>query len=179
MNFWKDKFIVTLTGFDNEEATINGIKLIANVIDKKIKSKGKKPDLVNLLPKENLQNTKVKYLKGILALFNQYNFGAENIFRISEGVIGTYDDHQLFIFKYANDKESKNYFENVKDKIKTNTKFTNFASGLNNISFKDEKGNYLSIQPFQNFIVILLSDNQSENEKRFDVVKNHIVSISE
>jgi len=178
MNFWKGNYLVILTGFDENEVTINGIKTIAKVIDKKIKRKGKKPQLVNLIPNKNLQITQPKYLKGILALFNQYNFNTKDIFRISEAVIGTYEDHQLFIFQYKNEKESLKFFENVSNKMKTNSDFSNFISKDGLISMKDQKGKYLSIKPFQNYILVFISDDQSSEEK-FDLVQKHIKKISE
>jgi hypothetical protein len=178
MNFWKGNYLVILTGFDENDATINGIKAIAKVIDKKIKIKGKKPDLVKYLPKQNLQATHIKYLKGVLALFNQYSFGTGNIFNVSEAVIGPYNDYQLFIFKYSNEKECLNIFKNAKDKLQANQDFSNFSISKETISMKDQKDKFLSIKPFQKFILILLSDKQIDSASKYNFIQKHITQIS-
>jgi hypothetical protein len=178
MNFWKDDFVITLTGFDEDKTTINGIKTIAEVIGKKIKTKGRRPHLVNLLPNKDMQVARPKYLKGILALFNQYNFSSKDIFGISEAVLGTYKDHQLYIFQYENEKESLQFFENVSNKMQTNPDFLNVISKDGFVSMQDKKGNHLSIKPFLNYILVFISDKKSSIE-RFDFVQKHIKKLSE
>lgn len=179
MNFWKGNYLIILTGFDENEATINGIKTIAKVIDQKIKIKGNKPDLVNYLPKQNLQTTHVKYLKGVLALFNQYSFGTGNIFNVSEAVIGPYNDHQLFIFKYNNEKDCNKFFEDAKDKLQADQDFSNFSFSKETISMTDQKDKFITIKPFQKYILILLSDKQINASNKYNLIQKHIIKISE
>ncbi len=54
LNFWKGNFVVTLTGFDEDEETAKGLEKIARGVDTKIKSRGREPAFVSLLPEKDL-----------------------------------------------------------------------------------------------------------------------------
>ncbi|MCK4819630.1 hypothetical protein KA005_27945, partial [bacterium] len=66
MNLWKGSFLVTLTGFDEDEETVRGLQEIARAVEAKIKIKGKKPLLVPMLPEKDLVKPSIKYFKGNL-----------------------------------------------------------------------------------------------------------------
>lgn len=123
LNFWKGNFLITITGFDSEPETIDGLITIAKAVNSKIKSTGELPLLAQLLPAENLNKSSIKYLKGNLALFNSYDFGTGGIFGLKEGVIGDYDKYKIFIFKYDNKNESEKWFKNATNHFKSNAKF--------------------------------------------------------
>lgn len=156
LNFWKSTFLVTLTGFDAEEETRQGLIAIARVIDRKIESMGEKPALLKLLPEENLKESSIKYLKGNLALFNHYEFAPENIFGLKEGVIAGYEGYKLFIFKYESSQEAKKWYKHGTNQLKISPRFKDFTSRKDACCVTDPKGQHLYLQPHQHYILITL-----------------------
>ncbi len=176
LNSWKGKYLITLTGFDSEKETTDGLVTLAGLINTKIKKNGSKPELIQLLPKENLPDLQVKYLKGNLALFNNYQFDTENIFGLREGVIGNYNDFQLLIFKYEDAQESINWYNNALNKIKENKYFEDLLSSEVSFSVLDRNEKFLTVQPFQNYILITLGLNNSRAEYFVENIRQKITS---
>lgn len=93
LNFWKGRHHVTLTGFDEEEDTREGLKILAREVDvglgtglgAGLKASGgaaagsdaAPPLLVQSLPAEGMQPDSAKYLAGRLGLANSTPFLAE------------------------------------------------------------------------------------------------------
>jgi len=92
LNFWKGRFLVTLTGFDEAPDTINGLTAVAGIVDSKIRDSGEAPSLVGVLPREGLRPGSVKYLKGLLGLNNIYPFYTARGLAFGEAVRGVYEN---------------------------------------------------------------------------------------
>ena len=163
LNLWKGRFLVTLTGFDSEQGTINGLMTIARAIDAKIKSNGSKPSLVNLLPEKDLIKSGIKYLKGNLALFNNYEFDSDDIFGLKEGIIGDYDKYKVLIFKYGDKNKSEKWFSYAKDKIKCDARFDVYDMPLNSdCSEFGRKQDRIFMKPYENFIIIVVGTSTTD-----------------
>ncbi len=166
LNFWKGNFLITLTGFDSEKETIDGISTIAKVVDAKIKSKGQKPQLLDLLPEENLKTHGIKYLKGNLALFNNYEFGSGDIFGLKEGVIGDYIEYKIFIFKYLDRSESGKWFENARNKIKVSARSDPYDTPVSSdYSMVSRNGDHIFLKRYQEYIIIVIGTATTEGSK--------------
>lgn len=99
LNFWKGKYLVTLTGFDEDQVTIQGLEKIAEAVAGNINDSDKAPAVTALLPAKGLNAAGVKYFRGPLALYNSYRFFKDEIPSLQEGVRGDYaDGYSLFIF---------------------------------------------------------------------------------
>jgi hypothetical protein len=128
LNARKGNFLVTVTGFDAGKDTLAGIVEAAKAVMSKIKTTEpvSLPPLVHLLPTEYQNRLKligIKYLKGNLALYNQYEFDSRNIFGLKQGVMGDYGGSRLFVFKYEDAVESRKWFENGKKELRQNPRF--------------------------------------------------------
>lgn len=97
LNYWKGRFLVTLTGFDATTPTIDGLLAIAGAVDGKLPEGAGAPDLVNALPGEGLRPQSVKYLKGLLGLNNIYPFYTARGLAFAEAVKGDYDEGAFLI----------------------------------------------------------------------------------
>jgi hypothetical protein len=134
LNFWRSNFLVTLTGFDEDEETINGLASIAEAIDKRMKTlhKTEKPQLIQLLPEDEHIMPSTKYFLGNLGLFNTYPFSTVDIFKIKEGVRRKYrPGYDVFIINYIDELQETACFE-------------------------DKKGKLIFIKPYRNDIIIIL-----------------------
>lgn len=176
LNFWKGNFLVTITGFDSEPETIDGLITIAKAVDSKIKSKGELPFMAHLLPGENLIKSSIKYLKGNLALFNSYDFGAGGIFGLKEGVIGDYIKYKIFIFKYDDKSESEKWFKNATNHFKSNAKFAFDDLPARSDEFvltKDADSIFMKL--YQNYIIIAVGKFSTESN---DAIEKAVAKIN-
>lgn len=111
LNLWKGPYLVTLTGFDEEGTTIQGLRDLARALAFRIPETGQAPNLVSLLPEKDQKLGSVKYFNGPLALFNSHSFAQEDIFSLEQGVRGDYvDGGSLFIFAYEAPEQARAAF---------------------------------------------------------------------
>ena len=177
LNFWKGNLLVTLTGFDSESETVNGLIHIAQATDTRIKAEGQRPLLQALLPKKNLRAESVEYFKGNLGLFNHYEFDSENIFGLREGVTGNYGHFEAFIFRYDDGGESMKWYENARNHLENNPRFHSFADLEGAISMIDGEGDPIHVEVYRNFIIIIRGRKQSDAEKCLVEMKDTIGGI--
>jgi len=169
LNFRKGNFLVTVIGFDSEAETINGIVAAAGVVASKMKTDRSKPELVGMLPDKvdtPLKPNGIKYVKGNLGLFNNYEFDSKNIFNLREGVIGDYGDFKLYIFKYADAAECVKWFNFAAKHLETNNRFKDFTRGNGGYSMIDGKGTPSYIKKHDRYIFIVQGKKAEETMKR-------------
>ena len=174
LNFWKGRFLVTVTGFDPEKETVDGLMTIAKVTEAKIKDKGRKPLLPELLPQKDLKENSIKYLKGNLGLFNQYVFDAKNIFGLSEGVMGQYGHFKAFVFRYDDEEVSLKWYENARNHLENSPGFHDFAKLDSSFSMMDKEGQPVVVELYQNYVFIILGKEQIDAESFIDEMKDRI-----
>lgn len=165
LNFWKGNVLVTIIGFDSENETMDGIKETAKVVAAKITARGQKPALIHMLPetyKNRLKPNGVTYLKGNLALFNQYEFDTGNIFGLKQGVIGDYGNFKLFVFQYEDTIECNKWLKNAAKLLKKNPRFKNVTTQDSGFSMIDEKGISFYIENDKRYIFILQGKKKEE-----------------
>lgn len=174
LNFWKGNFLVTIVAYDSDQETLNGLRTIAETVDAKIEKEGQRPPLVDVLLKENLESSRVKYLKGNLALSNNYEFDSKNIFGLKEGVIGDYGNYKIFLFKYDNENECLKWFKNAFDYLEDSSRFDGFTDYGDDFSMTDRTGNYMYARQDQNYILIFLGTREIDPKIVFEELKDKI-----
>jgi len=167
MNFWKGNFLVTLTGFDEDEETVKGLLGIARAVDAKIKIKGKKPPLVSLVPKKDLLALSMKYFKGNLGLYNTYPFFTKNVFALSEGLKADYSaGYSVYVIGYQSIDECQKRFREVKESFARSLRYNTFNSIDERLfSIRDRRGSVIFASLFEEYILIIngiVSPNQAE-----------------
>lgn len=90
LNFWKGRYLVTLTGFDEEPATVEGLLGIGRAVDARIRDSGAEPGLVKALPAQGLRPGSVRYIRGLLGLNSFYPFPTARGLLFDQGVAGVY-----------------------------------------------------------------------------------------
>jgi len=178
LNFWENKYLVTLTGFDEESETVQGLLIIAKAVDAILESNSnsKKPSLIHLLPEKDLIEPSVKYFRGNLGLFNCYPFSTKNIFELKEGIRGKYQSgYEVFIIKYINEIKSQEIFSRAQTYFEKASRYHNFNT--HNLSFqvKDDKNVLIDVNPHKNYIIIILgAKNFPESSRISKKVRNQI-----
>jgi hypothetical protein len=153
MMFWKNTFLVFLTGADTTDETKSHILAMAASVDQRLGAPGIKPALTACLPNSDLQSC--TYVRGNIGLSSFYTFDTKNIFAMKEGIIGSYPTHRLFIFAYASDKEAEAGYTNAHGIIKTSSRFSNLKDNPPRFTMTDQKASQLCVTHFNNLIVIV------------------------
>jgi len=158
LNFWKGNFLVTMTGFDESEETIEGLLRIGQAVEARIKMKGEEPPLVSALPETGLITSSIKYFQGHLGLYNSYHFFTKDVFRLKEGVKGDYQSgYSIYLIKYKEGEECSKRFTAVKESFKTSPRYKNYRAVNDQlICVEDRKENSVYISYFDKYIFMIL-----------------------
>ena len=70
------------------------------------------------------------------------------------------------------------YFKNAGNKLQANPDFSDFETSNGLISMKDFKDKYISIKPFQEYILILLCDKKIDFVEKYLNIEKHITKIA-
>lgn len=146
LNFWKGRFLMTLTGFDGSAETIDGLRALAGTVDAKLPAGGEMPQLVAALPREGLRAGNVKYFKGLLGLGNVYSFGTARGLDFREGAIGSYaNGAMLLVLRYGSDKVRSLAWLELSAFLERSDRFTAQGEGdADRRLFRDGKGLYIA-----------------------------------
>ena len=174
LNFWKAKFLVTITGLTPDTDMIEYISKMAEVIASKISGPSEKPSLVSYLLLDNMPENGISYLKGNLALFNHYFFDTKNIFGFNDGVIGQYEDFSIFIFRYKNGEDAQIWYELARSSLSQNTRFSDFLVRDTLFEMNDKDNRRLRIKPYQNLIMIVLGTTAKQADQLFRLIEGEI-----
>jgi hypothetical protein len=168
--FWKNSFFVLLTASDTASETIAEMLAISTRIDQRLGAYGAKPKLVNYLPGSGL--TACTYVRGLLGLSSQYIFDTKNIFEVKEGIIGNYQTHRLFIFKYESEEKTEQVFKNAHETLKTGGRFLNFKDVKGRYTMIDLKDQTLLVERYKNIIFAVIT----KHAKILDEIGNYFLA---
>ena len=160
--FWKGEFFVTLIASAADERPSTDLMAIASCVDRKILNKGSRPSLSTLMMIEGESPARVYYIRGTLALANIYYFAFDDIFGLTEGVVGEFEDFKCYIFKYDDIDESRRWFESARDAMKEDTRYTDFQADDNECSMIDESGAVVHLKNHLSYIIGYTGDVNSE-----------------
>jgi len=164
LNFWKGHYLVTITGFDEEDETVEGIKTIAETIANNIPAAEdvQKPRLANMLPQKDLAPGSEKYFKGSLGLFNSYPFSRQDIFNIKEAVRGEYKEgYNIYIIQYSDPQQSSEQFKSIEESLTQDQRYSILKSTETFFFFQDDRETLLYFSPIGRYIVIILGAQDS------------------
>lgn len=147
LNFWKGRFLATLTGFDDSRETVEGLTRFARGVEAKLPGGGEgEPALAAALPREGLDPRSVKYIKGLLGLNNIYPFMTTRGLAFQEAVRGLYDSGEsLILIEYGATESRRAAWIELRSGLERSGRFeqpTNYLADA--VVFKDGKGRYLA-----------------------------------
>jgi hypothetical protein len=145
-NFWKGRFLVTLTGFDDARETVDGLLAIGAAVDAKLPGDCGEPPLVGALPADGLRPGSVKYLKGLLGLNNVYPFYTARGLNFRDAVRGLYASGEtLILLDYGSDEARRAAWLELRTALETSGRFEHAKNYLADaVAFQDGKGQYVA-----------------------------------
>lgn len=118
LSFWKDHFFVSLYAEEETEDTKNALLVLGREVSSSIKKEGERPDIVSLLPMENLAKKNVHYFHNHLILNYHFYVSDENILFLdqqTEAALGIYkvkdDISYLLLIRYPEIKKASRAYK--------------------------------------------------------------------
>ncbi len=186
LRFWKGKYYCRIQMWKGFEENEDIIFDTGQIIEKSIgDTEDKIPELVQLLPKEGLEEKSIHYFFHITPLNNFYYFSNENIFNIGEnasGVIANYDfeDYGTFLLMTIKYEDEKDGFEAYRrfSKLHLNKEIDSKDDIADFRVIKEvESSGFLGIDFKEKYLVLILEGKSKEIcshylDKIFDKISN-------
>jgi hypothetical protein len=163
LNFWKGRFLVTLTGFDESPETVAGLLAVAGAVAGKIAEEAAVPSLVAALPEKGLQSGSVKYFRGILGLNNIYPFYTARGLDFAEAVKGDYaDGSTLIVLEYGTAAVFNEAIAELGRCLVASERFKKLGGNyleIDTLRLIDGKGRYLGFYDWGTQLIIAIAPN--------------------
>jgi hypothetical protein len=159
LNFWKGPYVVTLTGFDSDPATLAGLQALAGAVDAKIAGAADPPELLEALPTSGLRPGSVKYLKGPLGLNNIYSFATAKGLRFTAAIKGDYEDGSaLIVLAYGTDVARAKAWIDLRTGLEASGKFEPMAGRTGEEPvYKDPKGRFAAFRSSASRLLVAIA----------------------
>jgi hypothetical protein len=96
LNFWKDRFFVSIYTEEETALAIQAVKALGKMIDSLISTRGNRPKILKLLPPQGLRSNSVRYLHHPIILNYHYYISDANLLHLSsqtDAVLANYQRH--------------------------------------------------------------------------------------
>lgn len=149
---WKNKFFVCISSERETPEAKKAVEDLARSIAGKIKIAGAKPELLDYLPTNGLENNTVRYFHKHTTLNYHYFTASENILKLSpqtEAVLARYQPAQthLLCVRYQNREQAKEAFDSFLNAYVPEAK----DSGIARI----EDGKWVAAKREQAFVIVV------------------------
>ena len=152
--FWKQYYFITMHSGSSGDTISSSFRLMAGIIDSKIKSRGLLPDILGL---SNDKTGHISIFKGPLALSKIYYFGPMDVFYINEGIAIENGDTTEIILKYTDNNEAVRRFSDSAGILSGMSKFSGFIMiGDYSFAMKDKDGKTLTFKLDNNYMNITI-----------------------
>jgi hypothetical protein len=156
LNFWKGRFLVTVTGFDDARETVDGLLAIGAAVAAKLPGDGREPALVGALPAEGLRAGSVKYIRGLLGLNNVYPFYTARGLGFAEGVWGLYNDGTiLLLLHYGSAGSRREAWSELRAFLEGSERFARVGTEpTEHVLFQDGKGRFVAFGEAETRLIV-------------------------
>ncbi len=156
LRFWKGKFFVNVYAEQETPSTNQDVLNLGRSLAESIKSEGKKPKLINLLPKEELIERSIRYFHHHQSLNYHYFISHQNILRLGEHT-------NALLSTYASQMEGKTFFLLIQYPSQTSAKegLQNFVKAYMPESSSSkvtqtENGRWTAAQSYKSYVMVVL-----------------------
>ncbi len=116
--FWKDRFFVSLYAERETEESREAVVELGREISSRIPKKGPIPDIVSLLPEEELDKSRIRYFFNPLILNYHFYVSDENLLSLNpetEAVLGVYGKegnvYRLILVLYPDEERARRAYQ--------------------------------------------------------------------
>ncbi len=178
LDIWKGNYFIRCIANKKENGMVDTLQLFARHIDEKIDVKGNLPLLTSAFKLDGVEFKSVKYVKGIIGLGNVFNFGHGSISGFQEGLIGKWEDKMIFVFAYADDYKSREWFYSAKGKMQMSEKFSDYLKVEDGFTVKDKSGNFLCFKSYKRFMLLIKGMDWEEAKPLFSDIQENLKGMT-
>lgn len=152
--FWKDRYFVSMMNHNETPEVKKGMREIAASIGSRIKNEGEKPDIIQYLPKDNLDPASIRFFKHYIWLNAYYYIAEENYFNIDKqtgAVLAKYNTGDprtiMLLIEYPNKDETNAAWGSINEKIEgvtTGDSYLLFQMDGKNVSGLIQSGRFIA-----------------------------------
>jgi hypothetical protein len=140
LNFWRGEYLITITGFNDDQETVGGLLAVAKAADHTVPGEGRHPPIIDILPAEGLDSGSVLYFRGRLGLKNAFPLASPGNLEAREGVRARYGQGQLVVLDCGQGEPVRKSFNKLKAIFQGGESFKNFVESESVIGAADDKG---------------------------------------
>ncbi|MBN2173092.1 MAG: hypothetical protein JW731_03105, partial [Bacteroidales bacterium] len=155
IDVWKSNYFLRCTATHKSPAIKDTLQLFAKGVVSKLKSDGSVPKIVKAVDFGSTDQKSIKYVQGLIALGNVFNFGSGSVTGFTEAAAAKRDGNLIFVFSYENEHKRSEWFAALKGKMKMNPKFSNFELKDDGFTVIDRAGKSFCFKPYMNYFVAL------------------------
>ena len=165
LNFWRGRFLVTLTGFDETPETVDALRRFGQAVDLHLpRSEETQPGVVARLPGEGLTPGSRKYFRGLLGLNNVYSFTTARGLNFEEGATGDYGGDALVILRYDSDATGEKALEELRTFLSASERFNEAVlEDKDPFTVVDRRGRFVSLISRGAFLLVAVSSGIERN----------------
>lgn len=158
LNFWKGPVLVTVTGFDESPASLEGVRGVAKATDQKIQLRGEKPALAAAFPPEWTERGGMKYLRGPLGLRNLHPVFARPAIRFGEGIAGWPADNVLAVVLREDHAIGVSItFSDAQKVFSSNPPFEEYRADGDRFDARNSKDHFIQGRLLDGYLAVLVS----------------------
>jgi hypothetical protein len=162
VSFWKERYLVTVTGEDETAETKQILLQLSRSIERKIPGRGTPPELARLLDSQDLGCLDHVYIRGNMGLYGNFVFDTEDFFGVKEGIVLRCPDAKLVILRYDSEQTAAEWFRKGRGRIGESSQFT-LASGEGGVLILEGSGNTsIHIQQFRNNLLMVRGSDSDQ-----------------
>jgi hypothetical protein len=162
LRFWKGKFFVNVYAEQESPSTKKDVLDLGRALADSIKQEGKKPKLINLLPKEDLIERSIRYFHLHQSLNYHYFVSHQNILRLGErthALLSTYASQTegktfLLLIQYASQTSAK---EGLQSFVKAYMPESSSSKVI-----RTENGRWTTAQFYKNYGMVVFDSPSKE-----------------
>jgi hypothetical protein len=163
--FWKDRYFVNITATDATIGSEKFIKELAKNISDAIPESGQKPEIISVLPEQDLDSNGILYFHHYVWLNAYYFISNENILFIddkTDAVFAKYgpSDNRYFLLvvKYQNNGDADKAYNNFIREYFSD----DFIPGI----FQVDNDKWMALTKQENFIIAVFNGNNEEQVRQ-------------
>jgi len=174
LNFWKDRHLITITGFDENPETVAGLLTVARAADLAVRGEGRRPTIIDILPAEGLDSGSVLYFRGRLGLNNAFPMAALGNLQAREGVRARYGQGQLVVLDCGEGEPVRESFDSLKAIFQGGGRFQNFIEADGVIGAVDEKGTPYRASVVKGWVLITTGFEPKTSKDLLDLLRRKL-----
>ncbi len=145
LNFWSGKYLVTVTGQEEDAETLAGVESLGRAVASRVGRAGNRPAVAGLLPQKRMTPWSLRYILGPVGLRNFPDISAEDLTGWRECISAKYGEgERLFLFRYDQNEGAAKALSRFESVLEESGRYKGFRAGeAGRASALDPRGNTL------------------------------------